>query len=741
MQGVGFRPAVYQLARRLQLVGWVGNGRQGVLIEIEGLPAQIDEFQRELLTALPDLARVDAILESPADCLGVQEFVIRPSESGGKLTLVPPDLAVCGDCRRELLDPANRRYRYPFINCTACGPRYSIAESLPYDRDNTVMRHFPMCPSCEQEYASPEQRRFHHQTITCPDCGPQLAYWLATGESLADRENALVLAVTHLRAGAILAVKGLGGFHLMVDANQPEAIARLRAFKQRPSKPFAVMFPDLAAVQSCCDLSPEETAALDSSASPLLLVDWSGSGVDTLVAPDQKRLGVLLPYTPLHALLLRDFGGPLIATSGNRGGEPICIDEHAAVTVFKGLVDGLLVHNRPIVRGVDDSIAQWAGGALRVLRRARGWVPEPLNLAHPLPPMLATGGHLKTTIGISEDHQVVLSPHLGDMDTGAARDLHIQTTLDMARLLEVQAQIVLHDSHADYATSLWARVQPLPTEPVQHHLAHLAGCALEHQLELPVLGCIWDGSGLGSDGTLWGGETLGMNANGWQRLAHFLAFPLPGGETAAREPRRSLLGVMLVLMGDLAWDHPVIQTRFSTAELRLLRSMVSKQINCPLTSSVGRLFDAMSSLLGLCQRQSYEGEAALLLQNLAEASGPVLALAPIEGVQLLDWRPLFLSVLDGLNRRDHAGLAREFHQALAQSIVAQASYFQASHWVLSGGCFQNRLLLDLSKTALEAAGIQAVIPQNYPAGDGGLALGQIAAHYYLGAHKNTLLLS
>lgn len=741
MQGVGFRPAVYQLARRLQLVGWVGNGRQGVLIEIEGLPAQIDAFQHELLTALPDLARVDAILESPADCLGAREFVIRPSESGGKLTLVPPDLALCGDCRRELFDSANRRYRYPFINCTACGPRYSIAESLPYDRDNTVMRHFPMCPSCEQEYASPEQRRFHHQTITCPDCGPQLAYWSAMGESLADRENALVLAVTHLRAGAILAVKGLGGFHLMVDANQPEAIARLRAFKQRPSKPFAVMFPDLAAVQLCCDLSPEETAALDSSASPLLLVDWNGAGVDPLVAPDQKRLGVLLPYTPLHALLLRDFGGPLIATSGNRGGEPICIDEHAAVTVFKGLVDGLLVHNRPIVRGVDDSIAQWAGGALRVLRRARGWVPEPLNLAHPLPPMLATGGHLKTTIGISEDHQVVLSPHLGDMDTGAARDLHIQTTLDMGRLLEVQAQIVLHDSHADYATSLWARVQPLPTEPVQHHLAHLAGCALEHQLELPAMGCIWDGSGLGSDGTLWGGETLGMNANGWQRLAHFLAFPLPGGETAAREPRRSLLGVMLVLMGDLAWDHTAIQTRFSTAELRLLRSMVSKQINCPLTSSVGRLFDAMSSLLGLCQRQSYEGEAALLLQNLAEASGPVLALAPIEGGQLLDWRPLFLSVLDGLNRRDHAGLAREFHQALAQSIVAQASYFQASHWVLSGGCFQNRLLLDLSKTALEAAGIQAVIPQNYPAGDGGLALGQIAAHYYLGAHKNTLLLS
>lgn len=741
MQGVGFRPAVYQLARRLQLGGWVGNGRHGVLIEIEGLPAQIDAFQRELLTALPDLARVDAILETPADCLGVRDFVIRPSESGGKLTLVPPDLALCGDCRRELLDPANRRYRYPFINCTACGPRYSIAESLPYDRDNTVMRHFPMCQSCEQEYTSPEQRRFHHQTITCPDCGPQLAFWSAMGEPLAERENALALAVTQLRAGAILAVKGLGGFHLMVDANQPEAIARLRAFKQRPSKPFAVMFPDLAGVQSCCDLSLEETAALDSSASPLLLVDWGGSGVDPLVAPDQKRLGVLLSYTPLHALLLRDFGGPLIATSGNRGGEPICIDEHAAVAVFKGLVDGLLVHSRPIVRGVDDSIAQWAGGALRVLRRARGWVPEPLTLAYPLPTMLATGGHLKTTVAISEDHQVVLSPHLGDMDTGAARDLHIQTTLDMARLLEVQAQTVLHDSHADYATSLWARVQPLPTEPVQHHLAHLAGCALEHQLELPVMGSIWDGSGLGSDGTLWGGETLRMNANGWQRLAHFLPFPLPGGETAAREPRRSLLGVMLVLMGDLAWDHPLIQTRFSTAELRLLRSMVSKQINCPLTSSVGRLFDAMSSLLGLCQRQSYEGEAALLLQNLAESSGPVLALAPIVGMPLLDWRLLFLSVLDGLSRRDHAGLAQEFHQALAQNIVAQALHFQASHWVLSGGCFQNRLLLDLSKMALDAAGIQAVIPLNYPAGDGGLALGQIAAHYYLGAHKNTLLLS
>lgn len=742
VQGVGFRPAVYQLAQRFALSGWVGNARHGVVIEIEGPASSVSAFESKWLTLLPALARVDEVTRLELSATGEPDFVIRGSEVGGKLTLVPPDLALCPQCRQELFAPQNRRYRYPFINCTSCGPRYSITEALPYDRANTVMRHFPVCPECQSEYTNPQQRRFHHQTITCSTCGPQLAFWHPDGTVLAEREAALTHAVAQLRAGAILAVKGLGGFHLMLDANHHEAIARLRAFKQRPSKPFAVMFAAVSAVKACCSLSAAEEAALLSSASPLLLLDWNGSGVDPLIAPLQKRLGVLLPYTPLHALLLHDFGGPLLATSGNRGGEPICIDEQEALKVFSGLVDGLLVHNRPIIRGVDDSIAQWAGDDLRVLRRARGWVPEPLTLKESLPAYLATGGHLKTTVALSVGQQVVVSTHLGDLDTGTARDLHAQTTVDMARLLEVTPQLLVHDSHADYATSLWARSQSLPVQPVQHHLAHLAGCALEHQLSLPVMGCIWDGSGLGPDGSLWGGETLSLSADNWQRLAHFLPFSLPGGETAAREPRRCLLGVLLVLLGDAAWEHPLITERFNVAERRLLHAVVIKQINCPSTSSVGRLFDAVSSLLDLCQQQGFEGEAAMLLQGLAESTSHSIDLAPIVCGEALDWRPLFHSLLSALDSgANPAELARAFHQALAQSIVLQAQQQQATQWLLSGGCFQNRLLLNLAKSGLESAGVQVFIPRDYPAGDGGLSLGQIAVQHYLFSGKNTLLLS
>lgn len=732
VQGVGFRPAIYQLAVRLQLAGWVGNGRTGVLVEIEGHSSAVDQFRQQLPAALPVLARVDAIAEQDMPVRQEQGFVIRASEAGGKLTLVPPDLALCPLCRDELFQPANRRYRYPFINCTACGPRYSIAETLPYDRANTVMRHFPMCPDCAQEYGDAEQRRFHHQTITCASCGPQLAFWSARGEVLADGEAALAQAVAQLQAGAILAVKGLGGFHLMVDARQPAAIARLRAFKRRPSKPFAVMFPDVEALRRCCVLSAQEQAALESAVSPLLLLDWNEQGVDALVAPHQQRLGVMLPYTPLHALLLHDFGGPLIATSGNRGGEPLCIDEQLAVDVFDGLVDGLLVHNRPIIRGVDDSIAQWAGGALRVLRRSRGWVPEPLTLAHVLPPLLAVGGHLKTTIALGAGHQVVVSAHIGDLDTGAARDLFAQTAQDMARLLEVTPQQLLHDSHIDYASSQWAQQQGLPLQAVQHHIAHLAGVGLEHGAKLPLAGCIWDGSGLGADGTLWGGETLGLEPGAWHRLAWLLPFPLPGGEAAAREPRRCLLGVLLMLWGEDAWSHALVVERFSQTEIRLLRTALAKKLNCPVTSSVGRLFDAVSSLLGLCQQQSFEGEAAMLLQSLAEAAEPEVELPALAAEQVMDWRPLLLALVDACQRGvDKAALARGFHLTLARNVAAQAIWQRKKTWALGGGCFQNRLLLEYCIKALRDAGVEALIPRDYPAGDGGLALGQLAASLYL----------
>lgn len=728
VQGVGFRPAVVQAARAFGLNGWVGNARAGVRIEVEGDGERVEQFRRQWRGRMPALARIDAVTETVQPVEGATAFVIRASERGGRLTLVPPDLALCPVCRRELFDAGNRRFRYPFINCTACGPRYSIAEALPYDRANTVMRHFPPCPDCTAEYEDAGDRRFHHQTITCATCGPQLTYLDTNGTPLAQREAALRLTVERLRAGAILAVKGLGGFHLMVDAQNDAAVGRLRAFKQRPAKPFAVMFPDLASLAAVCTLQPDEADTLQDSASPLLLCDWNGQGVAPRVAPGQRRLGVMLPYTPLHALLLHDFGGPLVATSGNRGGEPICIDEARAPDVFAGLVDGLLVHDRPIVRGVDDTVAQWADGALRLLRRARGWVPEPVRLPAPVAPLLAVGGHLKTTVALAAGREVVVSSHIGDLDTGPARDLHAQTAGDLARLLETAPQAVLHDAHPDYASTQWAQRCGVPARALQHHLAHLAGCALEYGLPLPVAGCVWDGSGLGPDGQLWGGESLLLEATGWRRTAHLRPFMLPGGERAAREPRRCLLGVLLQVLGDAAWQHPVVVAQFSTTELRLVRLAVQRELNCPLTTSAGRLFDAVSSLLGLCQQQSFEGEAAMALQALAEtapAAAPLPGL-PIDGEEL-DWRPLLQALVQhSAAGADPAALARGFHQRLADCIVAQARAGGASRWLLSGGCFNNRLLLHLSGSGLRAAGIEVFAPRSFPPGDGGLALGQIA---------------
>ena len=736
VQGVGFRPYVYRLAISLGLNGWVGNTAQGVTVEIEGAGDQVASFNNRLLGEAPGLARIERLRCSPLPAVGEQGFRLRDSEVGGKLTLVPPDLALCDACREELFNPQQNRYRYPFINCTQCGPRYSIADSLPYDRERTVMRAFPPCPACAAEYADSGDRRFHHQTITCAQCGPQLAWWHQDGTLLASgTEPALAAAVAALRKGAIIAVKGLGGFHLMLDASNSAAVARLRAFKRRPSKPLALMFPDLAAIARVCVLSPLEKLALRSAASPLLLLDVRQlGGLVPELAPGQARMGVMLPYTPLHALLLQDFGQPLVATSGNRGGEPICIDEQQAVAVFSGLVDGLLVHNRPILRGVDDSIAQFAAGRMRLLRRSRGWVPQAIAVPQVADGTIAAGGHKKNCLALAQDGQVVVSAHIGDLDTPEAVDLHARTAVDLQRLLESPAQAVICDEHPDYHASRWAQAQGLPLTTVQHHLAHLAACAVEYGLELPVCGSVWDGSGLGSDGTLWGGEALRWRGDGWDRLSHFHTFPLIGGESAAREPRRALLGVLVELLGDVAWEHPLMRQRFTTLELTVLQRAWQRGVNCPRTSSVGRLFDALASLLDVCQRQSFEGEAAMAVQTLAETAEPArgYTLAPGGGHRgVIDWRPLWVSLMgDALNGSAPAVIARAFHESLASSIALQAQAANCQTWILAGGCFQNRLLLERAFHELRAAGISPLAAADFPAGDGALALGQMAVAAY-----------
>ncbi|KPQ33236.1 MAG: carbamoyltransferase HypF [Phormidium sp. OSCR] len=735
VQGVGFRPFVYQLATNLNLAGWVNNTADGVVIEIEGDRPQLEQFCQRLVQQLPPHAQIDRLHRHWISPQGQTDFHIQASESHPqrKTALILPDLATCSHCIEELFNPNNRRYRYPFINCTHCGPRYSIIATLPYDRPLTTMAGFPLCNNCQQEYDNPGDRRFHAQPNACEVCGPQLEFHPATNLP------PLEAAQTLLRQGQILALKGLGGVQLLVNAQDEAAVQRLRQRKHRPSKPFAVMYPHLDAVRQDCSLSDSEAELLQSPAAPIVLLRQRHSRLAPSVAPNNPDIGVMLPYTPLHHLLLRDFPSPLVATSGNLSGEPICIENEETLQRLGNIADGFLLHNRPIARPVDDSVVRVMLDTPVMLRRARGYAPRTLSIPGLSQSVLAVGGYFKATVAIAFNENVFVSQHIGDLDNLASRQAFDYTLAKLASIYDFEPQVIVCDAHPDYPSThvaqQLAQEEQLPLIRVQHHQAHILSVMAEHQLQAPVLGIAWDGTGYGDDGTLWGGELLQIDTSeaGYQRLAHCRSFPLPGGDRAAKEPRRVALGVLWECFGEDLFTKPSLLSLpplqgFSASELKILQTALRRGINTPRSSSVGRLFDAIASLLGLQQRLSFEGEAAMALEFAARTvkTGEVYPISLSGGVW--DWQEMLLGILgDRTSETSIPHIAAKFHNSLIEAIaqMLQTYHRPSVPIVLTGGCFQNQILLEGAIGRLQQMGLQPYINQQFPANDGGLSLGQI----------------
>jgi hydrogenase maturation protein HypF len=748
VQGVGFRPFVYRLAAELELNGWVNNTARGVFVEVEGAREKLDQFLLRVEREKPTISFIQSLESSFADPVGYANFEIRKSEGGEKTALVMPDVATCPECLREIFEPGNRRFGYPFTNCTNCGPRYTIVESLPYDRPRTTMKKFTMCEECASEYHDPSNRRFHAQPNACPECGPQLQLWSMAGAVLAERNAALQEAAEAIRQGQIVGVKGLGGFHLMADAQNEEAVRRLRERKHREEKPFALMYPTMDDVLQDCALTPLEERLLRSPESPIVLVRRKNSGTSALapsVAPGNPILGVMVPYAPLHHLLLRELGVAVIATSGNLSDEPICTDELDAVERLLNIADLLLVHDRPILRHVDDSIVRVMAGREMVMRRARGFAPLPVMLDEEMPTVLGVGAHQKNSVALSVGRQVFLSQHIGDLETTQASMAFERVVESLEDLYEAKPEIVACDLHPNYISTAYAnRVSAHPVR-VQHHYAHLLACMAENGVKAPVLGVAWDGSGWGPDGTVWGGEFLKIDEYKYDRVTRLRPMRLAGSERAVREPRRCGLSVLFEALGEQIFEHKEFGEEFgeglnpvqafSASDRKIVAAMLRQGLNSPWTSSAGRLFDAVASLIGVRQISRYEGQAAMELEWLAtqstdsgvydfEVTRPANEAAPAE----LDWAPMVCGLLaDLLRKTKPESMARRFHNTLAEMIVRVAGEHRGLPVALSGGCFQNRLLTELTVTRLEADGVKVYWHQRVPPNDGGIALGQVVA--------------
>jgi hydrogenase maturation protein HypF len=732
VQGVGFRPFLYRRAVAHGLSGFAMNGNDGVVAEIEGQAESIAAFIDDIRESAPPNAIVRDIVLSDRALVGDSDFTIRESARGGvPATSVLPDLATCEKCLAEIFDPLDRRYLYPFTNCTNCGPRYSIIHDLPYDRARTVMRDFPMCDACAAEYADPANRRFHAEPNACPDCGPQLALLDKSGKELAKRHAALRAAAEAIRQGQIVAVKGLGGFHLMADARDAEAIRRLRQRKHREEKPFAVMAPSLEAARALCHIDHAEEALLTSRERPIvLLCRRPDAAIAEEVAPGNPTLGLMLPYTPLHHILTAELDFPVIATSGNLSDEPIAVDNDDALDRLGEIADLFLVHDREIVRPVDDSVTRVLRSRPQILRRARGYAPASISV-EPMPEgILALGGHLKAALALTREDGVVLSPHIGDLESSLSRDTFEAVADSVLQLYETKPRVLACDLHPDYHTTrlaeAWAQEQGLPLARVQHHLAHVAAGMAEHGLAPPVLGVAWDGTGFGTDGTIWGGEFLLVTEDGWKRVGHLRPFRLPGGEAAIREPRRAAFGLLYEVFGkDVAtMRHLPPAASFSEPERRTLAAMLEKGMNAPVTTSAGRLFDGVSALLGLRQGNGYEGQAACALEWAVAPDDRASYPFAVTG-NTVDWAPALHAILDDVEAGIPVGLiAARFHAGLADAIATMAHQIVVETVMLTGGCFQNRVLTERAVEALKLAGHRVYWHEKVPPGDGGLALGQ-----------------
>lgn len=740
VQGVGFRPFVHRTATGLGLDGWVANVNGHVEGLVAGPRGAVEEFAVRLRADAPALARVRTVRlsaggspEPPAEP-GTGFSVRRSALAGAAPREIPPDAATCDACLAELFDPADRRYRYPFINCTDCGPRATVIENLPYDRERTTMRRFPLCAACAAEYTDPADRRFHAEPLACPACGPRLAL-----DGLRE-EYALQAAVKAIDAGRILAVKGLGGYQLVCDATDEAAVRELRRRKHRPAKPLAVMVRDLAAAERLAHIGKAARAALVSPPGPVVLVPDRGAGRVAEGVTHTAELGLFLPTTGLHHLLLRELDRPLVVTSGNRSGEPIAIDNAQARRALDGIADAFLGHDRPIRARYDDSVVRASGRTLLTVRRARGLAPAPLPLPVPTPlPLVAAGAQLKHTLTLADGDRAHLGPHTGDLADAATYDAFRTCHADLTRLTGVTPRAIAHDPHPGYLSTQWALSQPLPRLPVQHHHAHVAACAAEHGLTGPFTGVAYDGLGRGADGTLWGGEVLVADLTGFRRVARFATAPLPGGEAAVRHPWRTALGY---LHGAEPLGASAIPPRLARAftdrldprQADVVRALVGRGLNCPRASSAGRLFDAAASLLGLADGVSYEGEAAVRLEAAAGTARAVpLAhrVVRADGLWVYDPTPTLADLL--ARRADGESvpcLAAAFHATLAlatAALVGRAVAEGAPRTVcLGGGCFVNRRLLTEVRRHLRSLGLRVLVGSAVPVGDGGISYGQAA---------------
>ena len=761
VQGVGFRPFVYGLAHRWNLDGWVYNSSDGVDIEVQGKPAALAQFVVALQQEAPPLAHIEHLTIATVRPLAERGFAIRNSVTRPGASLISPDVATCHDCLRELFSPADRRYLYPFTNCTNCGPRFTIVEGLPYDRPMTTMSEFLMCPQCQAEYENPLDRRFHAQPNACPHCGPHVWMVPSSGtetaassgrysDTLAHTEDPFKAATSLLHLGGTMGIKGLGGFHLACDATNDEAVRWLRRRKGRQAKPFAVMMQNIEMVRRYCETSPEEEKLLRSAAAPIVLL-WRKAGTDLAltVAPRNRTLGVMLPYTPLHHVLLQQVGRPLVMTSGNHTDEPLAQNNEDALFELGDIADAFLLHNRRIHMRCDDSVwmvPTMPGGERQPLpvRRSRGYAPLPIKLHfQSSAPLLAVGAQMKNTFCLLKEDQAFLSQHIGELDNLETLAFY-QTAVDhLEQIFEARAEVVAHDLHPDYLSTRYAIDRGGRLSPVQHHHAHIASCMADNQVDGPVIGVAMDGTGYGPDGSIWGGEFLVANYASYQRVAHLEYLPLPGGEAAIRRPSRLALAYLQTLLGHVP-DLPFLES-IGAQERRIVAQQVEKGINTPLTSSCGRLFDAVSALLDVRAEITYEAQAAIELEMLATPGSSV------HGDELRHWleQPYPYQIEGEDNGRiirladlvaaivhdiqagiQPARISRRFHATLAVITAEMGDRIRQDRHLdriaLSGGCYQNQLLLNLTLLALQQSGFEVLIHRRVPPNDGGLSLGQAA---------------
>jgi hydrogenase maturation protein HypF len=729
VQGVGFRPFVYRLAHHYELDGWVRNSGGAVEIHAQGFAEHLHSFGEALLMRAPPAARARLLDVQPAPVEADAGFRILASISSAEPQIhVPTDLFTCDECLEELRDPGARRYRYPFINCTQCGPRYTLIRALPYDRSNTTLDRFALCDGCAAEYGHPLDRRFHAEPLACAACGPSLNWHDRTCE-IHGNENSLAAAVDALREGQIVALRGVGGYHLLCDAANECAVSRLRTRKGRPAKPLAVMVPwrgrdGLDYARRLAILPALEAAVLRDSVRPIVLVARCASApLAAAVAPGLREVALMLPYSPLHHLLVEDFGAPLVATSANRSGEPVLTEPEDVRSRLADVADGFLHHDRAIARPADDPVVRIVAGAARPVRLGRGTAPLELSLPLCTPvPLLAVGAYMKTTVALAWGNRAVVSPHIGDLGSPRGREVFAQVAQDLQQLYGVRAECIVHDAHPGFPNTRWARDSGLPIRAVWHHHAHAAAVAGEYPSTAKLLCFTWDGVGLGPDGTLWGGEALLGEPGSWQRMASFRPFRLPGGERAAREPWRSALA--------LCWESDHDWPEGERLSPPLLRRAFAAGVNSPSTTAVGRLFDAAAALLGICLHTSYEGEAAMRLEALCEDTVPPLTL-PLgrdsTGIWRTDWAPL-VAAMRGANA-SVAARAGLFHSSLAQALYAQAMTIREHTAVtrvgLSGGVFQNRVLTEQVRALLSAAGFEVLMPERLPVNDAAISYGQL----------------